>query len=146
MILFCFGRCATGAAPWAWRDRRGAARLQWLKYYIELGEWDEANAMPLIPFIMDPIMYHTGLLPAPQSTTRVEFRWIFIKHGAPTITEVERGSDPTRVYKYLDLEPDLDGHTPYAEGGVPRPEALAGRRSSDSKGLYQSAEAAWWRY
>ncbi len=50
-----------------------------------------------------------GLLVVPQPATRVEFWWLLIKDGAQTITEDEKGSDPQRVYKYLDLEPDLDG-------------------------------------
>ena len=71
-----------------------------------LGEWDETRALPMIPDTTDPRAHSTSLLPAPQSTTRVEFRWILINEGAKSITE---GVDPQRVYKYVDIEPDFEG-------------------------------------
>ena len=71
---------------------------------VELGEWDETRAMSLTSWKMNPAIQYTSFLPAPQSATRVEFRWVLIQDCAETTTEVD--------CKYLDLEPDL--------GGLPR--------------------------
>ena len=74
----------------------------------ELGGWDETKAMALTPWKMNPLVYNSGLLPAPQSATLVEIRWILTKDLAKSITEVGQGFDPQRVNKYLDLEPDFE--------------------------------------
>ena len=77
---------------------------------VELGNWDPTKTMPLTPVKANPPFYSTDLLLVPNSSARVEFRWIFIgEDGAEMITELVAGSDTECPSKFVDIEPDLWG-------------------------------------
>ena len=76
---------------------------------VELGEWDKTRALALTPLKI-PTCSSTRVLPAPESSERVEFSWALIgDDGANMVAEVEKESDTERSSKFVDIEPDLCG-------------------------------------